>query len=88
MALDLDSLNCILFSLAQFSILARPKFAYASASDCVFPWVRIAKLSTMAIILEWLENSGFKRALCRMFQNPGPQQDYCGHPIETFLSTL
>ena len=37
MALDLDSLNCILFSLAQFSILAKSDFAYASASDFVFP---------------------------------------------------
>jgi hypothetical protein len=33
--------------------------------------------------LVWLENSAFKRAMYRTFQNPCPQ-DPCGHPIDTF----
>jgi hypothetical protein len=75
MALDLDSLTCILFSLAQFSIFARSEFAYTSASDSVFPRVRIARSSAKAVILVWLENSRFKRALYNTFQNLGPQQE-------------
>ena len=50
-ALDLDSLNCNLYTLAQFSIFARSEFAYTSASDSVSPRVRIARSSPKAIIL-------------------------------------
>ena len=74
-ALFLDSLNCILYSLAQFSIFERSECAYTSASDSVFPWVRIARSSAKAIVLVWLVNFRFKRVLYSTFQSNGPQEE-------------
>ena len=76
------------YSLAHFSVFARSEFAYTSASDGVFRWVKIARSSAKSIILVWLENSRFKRVLYSTFQSPGPQQEPWGHPIDTFLSTM
>jgi hypothetical protein len=48
--LDLSSLNCILFCLAQFSIFASSQLVYASASDVVWPYVRIGRSSAKATL--------------------------------------
>jgi hypothetical protein len=82
MTLDFCSLNVILFSFVQLDIFLISMLAWFSASRTVSALTAVSKSSAKAIAFVPLLYLRLSSELYWILENPGPQQEPCGHMYE------